>query len=180
MDSRSYNNTKMMKAASANDLYHSLPQTQKYKDSAWEKDKFNDVYLHSPGPSTSRRVNLLNEYCPTWVHDRFFNQRETFNTLLLENELIKHELSKAPFKEKSQFEKLLQLKKDIQKKVELDQRIEYLKIEDMEKKRKNEDRIMEELLQRQKDELALLKTAIREDQEVKMAQKHNSYVTMIK
>ena len=39
---------------------------------------------------------------------------------------------------------------------------------------------MKEILQRQKDEISLLKLKIKEEQETKLNQRHNAYVTKIK
>lgn len=115
-----------------------------------------------------------------WVPRHLQNQEKIIDNLSYENELLKHRLSNVYFNEKAQFEKLQKLKKTIERKIELDKQLEFKKIEEIERKRKNEDLIIQEILQRQKEEISLLKTAIQEEQEARLAQKHNHYISMIK
>lgn len=61
MDSRAYLNTKMMKSMSANDLHHAIPQTQKYKDSHWERDKLKELDIH-PRSNSQLGSSLTNKY----------------------------------------------------------------------------------------------------------------------
>lgn len=93
---------------------------------------------------------------------------------------MKNQLSKVYYKEKSQFEKLEQLKRSIQKKVDLEQHVERNKIQQIEQRRKNEDQAMKEVLERQREEIHLLKTAIQGEQEARMTRQHNQYISTIK
>ena len=88
MDSRTFNNSKMMKSVSMNDLHHAIPQTQKYKSSKWGKENLVDFYSSLPNVR-----NNLDSYSPQ-------GQKRLINTLAFENDLLKLKLSKVYDNEK--------------------------------------------------------------------------------
>ncbi|CAI2374962.1 unnamed protein product [Moneuplotes crassus] len=178
----------MMKSQSMNDLHHAIPQTQKYKSPKWEYEHMSEFYKSIPKPALALKTSSGTQSCKNidvtpdrYVHyssPRF--QRRVINNLSYENDYLKTELSKVYHNEKNQFEKLNILRDSIAKNQELERQIERKKIEDMQNRRKNEDQAMKEILQRQKDEINLLKTSILEEQETRHRDDKNGWMSAIK